>query len=56
MTHWGKLRALALFRALSLLGSEVSVITLVLREKNRGGTFIGLIMAAGTLAITGSIK
>lgn len=51
MTHWGKLRAIALFRALSLLSSEVNVLTLTLREKNRGGTVIGLIMAAGTLAL-----
>jgi hypothetical protein len=35
VTNWKKARAIALFRAFSLLGSEITVLALVLREKDR---------------------
>ena len=51
ITQWGKARAVAGFRAFSLLGSEITVFALVLRERGHGAGFIGILMAAGTISL-----
>ena len=51
ITQWGKARAVAGFRAFSLLGSEITVFALVLRERGHGAGFVGILMAAGTISL-----
>ncbi len=51
ITHWGKARAVAGFRALSMLGSELTVFALVLRERGHGATFVSILLAAGTVSM-----
>ena len=50
-TQWGKARAVAGFRALSMLGSELTVFALILRERGHGATFVSILMAAGTISL-----
>ena len=51
VTQWGKAKAVAGFRAFSLLGSEINVFALVLRERGHGAGFVGILMAAGTISL-----
>ena len=51
VTQWGKARAVAGFRAFSMLGSEITVFALVLRERGHGAGFVGILMAAGTISL-----
>ena len=51
VTHWGKARAVAGFRAFSMLGSELTVFALVLRERGHGATFVSILLAAGTVSM-----
>eukprot|EP01037_Dinobryon_pediforme_P005422 gene5422-5476_t len=55
VTQWGKARAVAGFRALSMLGSELTVFALILRERGRGATFVSILMAAGTISLVAMI-
>ena len=50
-TQWGKARAVSSFRAFSLLGSEISLFALVLRERGHGATFVSVLMAAGLVSL-----
>ena len=51
VTQWGKARAVAGFRAFSLLGSEISVFALVLRERGHGAGFVSILMVVGTISL-----
>ena len=51
VTQWGKARAVAGFRALSMLGSELTVFALILRERGHGATFVSILLAAGTVSM-----
>ncbi len=51
VTQWGKARAVAGFRALSMLGSELTLFTLVLRERGEGATFVSALFALGTIPL-----
>ena len=51
VTNWGKARAVAGFRALSMLGSELTVFALILRERGHGATFVSILLAAGTISM-----
>ena len=51
VTQWGKARSVASFRALSMLGSEMTVFALVLRERSHGATFVSVLMACGTVSL-----
>ncbi len=48
-TQWGKIQALALARAFSILGSQLTVFTLVFREKEAGPAAIATLFIVGTL-------
>ncbi len=50
-TQWGKARAVAGFRAFSMLGSEISVFALILRERGHGATFVSVLLASGTVSM-----
>ena len=50
-TQWGKARAVAGFRALSMLGSEITVFALILRERGHGATFVSVLLASGTVSM-----
>ncbi len=50
-TQWGKARAVASFRAFSMLGSEITVFALVLRERGHGATFVSVLLASGTISM-----
>ena len=54
-TQWGNARAVASFRALSMLGSELTVFALILRERGHGATFVSILMAAGTISLVAMI-
>ena len=49
-TQWGKARAVSIFRAFSMLGSEITLFVLVLRERGRGATYVSVLMAAGLVS------
>ncbi len=51
ITQWGKARSVSSFRALSMLGSELTVFALVLRERGHGATFVSVLMACGTVSL-----
>ena len=48
-TKWSKIRSLALARAFSFLGSELTIFTLVFREKDQGALAVALLFIVGTL-------
>lgn len=50
-TQWGKIQALALARAFSILGSQLTVFTLVFREKEAGPAAIATLFIVGTLPV-----
>jgi MFS family permease len=48
-TMWSKIQAMAIARAFSLLGSELTLFTLVFREKEQGPAAVAALFIAGTL-------
>ena len=50
-TQWGKARAVSIFRAFSMLGSEITLFALVLRERGHGATYVSVLMAAGLVSL-----
>ena len=48
-TQWSKIQAMAIARAFSLLGSELTLFTLVFREKEQGPAAVATLFIAGTL-------
>ncbi len=48
-TQWPKIQAMALARAFSLLGSELTIFTLVFREKDQGPAAVAALFIVGTL-------
>lgn len=51
MTNWAKLRAIATVRAVSILGSELTIFALILREKEKGAGAVATLFALGTLPL-----
>lgn len=49
VTHWRKIQAIALARAFSLLGTELTIFTLVFREKELGASAVAVLFIVGTL-------
>lgn len=50
-TNWSKLRAIATVRAISMLGNELTIFALILREKERGASAVAILFALGTLPL-----
>jgi MFS family permease len=50
-TQWRKVQAIGIARAMSLLGSELTVIALVLREKDAGPSVVATLFILGTLPL-----
>jgi MFS family permease len=48
-TQWSKIQAMALARAFSLLGTELTIFTLVFREKEQGPAAVAALFIVGTL-------
>jgi MFS family permease len=48
-TQWSKIQAMAIARAFSMLGSELTLFTLVFREKEQGPAAVAALFIAGTL-------
>lgn len=48
-TMWSKIQAIAIARAFSLLGSELTLFTLVFREKEQGPAAVAALFIAGTI-------
>lgn len=48
-TRWGKIQLIALARSFSLLGTELTIFTLVFREKDLGAAAIATLFIVGTL-------
>ena len=48
-TQWSKIQAMAIARAFSLLGTELTLFTLVFREKDKGPAAVAALFIAGTL-------
>lgn len=48
-TMWSKIQAMAIARAFSLLGSELTLFTLVFREKEQGPAAVAALFIAGTI-------
>lgn len=48
-TQWAKIQAMAIARAFSLLGSELTIFTLVFREKDQGPAAVAALFIVGTL-------
>lgn len=48
-TQWSKIQAMALARAFSLLGTELTIFTLVFREKEHGPAAVAALFIVGTL-------
>ena len=48
-TQWSKIRYLSLARAFSLLGTELTMFTLVFREKDQGPLAVALLFIVGTV-------
>ena len=55
-TQWSKIQAMALARAFSLLGTELTIFTLVFREKDQGPAAVAALFIVGTTAMVGGIK
>lgn len=50
-TQWSKIQVMAIARAFSLLGTELTIFTLVFREKDKGPAAVAAIFIAGTLPV-----
>lgn len=48
-TQWSKIQAMAIARAFSLLGTELTIFTLVFREKDQGTAAVAALFIVGTL-------
>lgn len=48
-TQWRKIQAIAVARAFSLLGTELTIFTLVFREKELGASAVAVLFIVGTL-------
>jgi MFS family permease len=48
-TQWSKIQAMAIARAFSLLGTELTIFTLVFREKDQGPAAVAALFIVGTL-------
>jgi DHA3 family macrolide efflux protein-like MFS transporter len=48
-TQWSKIQAMALARAFSLLGTELTIFTLVFREKDQGPAAVAALFIVGTI-------
>jgi DHA3 family macrolide efflux protein-like MFS transporter len=48
-TQWSKIQTMAFARAFSLLGSELTIFTLVFREKDKGPAAVAALFIVGTL-------
>jgi len=48
-TQWSKIQAMAIARAFSLLGTELTIFTLVFREKEQGPAAVAALFIIGTL-------
>jgi DHA3 family macrolide efflux protein-like MFS transporter len=48
-TQWSKIQAMAIARAFSLLGTELTIFTLVFREKDQGAAAVAALFIVGTL-------
>lgn len=49
VTLWGKIQTIAIARAFSLLGTELTIFTLVFREKDLGPSAVAALFIVGTL-------
>jgi DHA3 family macrolide efflux protein-like MFS transporter len=50
-TQWSKIQAMALARSFSLLGSQLTIFTLVFREQASGPTAVAVLFIVGTLPV-----
>jgi len=50
-TRWSAVRAIAIARATSTLGSQLTVMALILREKDQGAAIVAAVFAFGTLPL-----
>jgi len=50
-TQWSKIQAMALARAFSLLGTELTIFTLVFREKDQGPAAVAALLIVGTIPV-----
>lgn len=50
-TQWGKIQGIALARAFSLLGSGLTMFTLIFREQKAGPAAVALLLIVGTLPV-----
>jgi MFS family permease len=50
-TQWGKIQGIALARAFSLLGSGLTIFTLIFREQASGPAAVALLLIVGTLPV-----
>ncbi|MFM8926632.1 MAG: MFS transporter, partial [Rhodoluna sp.] len=50
-THWTKIHIMALARGFSLLGTELTIFTLVFREKELGPAAVAALFIVGTLPV-----
>jgi DHA3 family macrolide efflux protein-like MFS transporter len=50
-TQWSKIQAMALARAFSLLGTELTIFTLVFREKEHGPAAVAALFIVGTIPV-----
>ena len=50
-TQWSKIQAMALARAFSLLGTELTIFTLVFREKDQGPAAVAALFIVGTIPV-----
>lgn len=48
-TQWSKIQVIAIARALSLLGTELTIFSLVFREKDMGASAVAALLIVGTL-------
>jgi len=48
-TQWSKIQAMAIARAFSLLGTELTIFTLVFREKDQGAAAVAALFIVGTI-------
>ena len=50
-TQWRKIQGMSLARAFSILGSQLTIFTLVFREQSSGPTAVAVLFIAGTLPV-----
>ena len=51
VTNWRKIRAISFARAISFLGSELTVFALILREKDSGASTVSVLLILGMLPL-----